>query len=383
MKSLTYTIALLGASCALATPSPKLPYSQWMTNSMVQRGVGSDYSYDEATFYGGLQSVITDTKNESLKSYYQGLVDAIVSSPDGTITGYNYTHYSLDQYRFGTNLLWWYEQTHDPKYKRAAGRIRAMLEKHPRTPTGGFWHREVVYPNQMWLDGIFMADVFYAKWTSLFDAKNDSAWDDITLQFDHIEAHTRKKNLLLLHGYDESKKAVWADPTTGASPLVWGRAVGWYFMALFEVFPLIPKRHPGHNKLKGYFVKLAEGLKDAQDEKGAWWNIMDDQYKGVAGNYLESSASVMFTYGWLEGLNSGVLPKSQYSGVARKAYKAMVDLFVTKNDDGTINWEKTVEVGSLGSNATFEYYSSIPVRQNDLRGAGVFIQASLEWEKRR
>lgn len=348
--------------------------------------------------YTSFEKVYEATGNETLLDIYASHMAALVHD-DGAIEGFNYSHYSLDNYRFGNNILWWYEQTGENKYRIAADAIKETLEKHPRTPTGGLWHRDVVYPNQMWLDGIYMADTFYSKWVSLFEPDNSTAWDDIALQFHNIDSHTRKENNLLVHGYDESKQAIWADPETGAAPLAWGRAVGWYFMALLESIQLFPESHPDRQMLLKYYTDLAQGLKGAQDEKGGWWNVMDKQYADVEGNYLESSASVMFTFGWLKGLNMGLLQKSEYLEVAEKAYHAMIDLFVTENEDGTINWEQTVEVGSLGSNATYEvslssteaklicqpnsmqYYSSIPTRQNDLRGGGVFMIAALEWEK--
>ncbi|KAM5344298.1 hypothetical protein ACJ41O_012835 [Fusarium nematophilum] len=375
---LPWFISMLAAvSAAPSKPS----YARLMTDSIIRYDFDPNFHYDQATLYTSFEQVYKFNKNETVKNFYRSKIDTVVSD-DGVIDGFNHSHYSLDNYRFGNNLLYWYEQTGKEKYKIAADSIKEQLDRHPRTPTGGFWHRHVVYPNQMWLDGIYMADSFYAKWVSLFQPKNQSAWDDIVLQFDNIDSRTRKDNNLLVHGYDESKRAVWADPVTGAAPLVWGRAVGWYFMSLLEVIQLFPKNHPGRGRLLKYYVDLADGLKNAQDEKGAWWNVMEKRYEDVKGNYLESSASVMFTFGWLKGLNLGYLKEAKYGKVANKAYKAMIELFVTKNDDGTINWEDTVEVGSLGSNATFEYYSSIKLRQNDLRGVGAFMIAAVEYEKR-
>lgn len=135
---------------------------------------------------------------------------------DGTITDYDETFYSLDEYRFGMNALWWYDRTGEEKYLTAATTIRGMLDRHPRTPSGGFWHRSPTYPDQMWLDGIFMADTFYAKWTSLYDNDNTTAWDDIVNQYTLIETHCRNATSgLLQHGYDESFARDWADPVTG------------------------------------------------------------------------------------------------------------------------------------------------------------------------
>lgn len=345
------TLFLACASGAISAPTAK-SYAQWMTESIIARGLEPDFHYDQATLYTSFEKFYEFTGDGSLKEFYASQVEAVVAD-NGTIPGFDHSHYSLDNYRFGNNALWWYEQTGEEKYKIAADSIKATLNKHPRTPTGGFWHRDVVYPNQMWLDGIYMADTFYARYVSLFQPDNQTAWDDIALQFDNIDAATRQENGLLVHGYDESKQAIWADPETGAAPLVWGRAVGWYFMALLEVMELFPQDHAAQERLLGYYTELAEGLKNSQDELGAWWNVMEEEYEDVEGNYLESSASVMFTYGWLKGLNEGLLGEDHLEA-AKNAYEAMIDLFVTENDDGTINWEGTVEVGSLGSNATFE-----------------------------
>lgn len=343
----------LSLAGAVAAPTPEPSYAKWMTDSIIRGGVEPSFHYDQATLYTSFEKMYEFTGNESVKDFYRSQVDSVVLD-NGTIDGFNHSHYSLDGYRFGNNLLWWYEQTGEDKYKIAANSIKQTLDKHPRTPTGGFWHRDVVYPNQMWLDGIYMADSFYAKWVSLFQPNNQTAWDDIVLQYDNIDAQTRKPNNLLVHGYDESKQAVWADPETGAAPLVWGRAVGWYFMSLLETIQVLPQGHPERERLQGYFTSLAEGLKAAQDELGGWWNVMDEQYEDIEGNYLESSASVMFTFGFLKGLNAGLLEDSKFLEVSEAAYRGMLDLFVTENDNGTINWEGTVEVGSLGSNATFE-----------------------------
>ncbi|KAI1457801.1 glycoside hydrolase family 105 protein [Annulohypoxylon moriforme] len=359
-------------------------YLTWTVDSFIERGVQATRSYEEATLYEGYEAAYALTENETYADWYQAQIDDAVVLENGTIRGWRYDYYSLDDYRIGNNILWWYERTGDVKYKKAADIIRKQLDRHPRTPTGGFWHRDPNYPNQMWLDGIFMADSFYAKWTRLFDAENMTAWDDIALQYDNIEAHTRNRTSgLLVHGYDESKKAVWADPITGAAPLVWSRAVGWYFMSLLEVIPLFPESHPGRARLTRYFTTLATALRKAQDEEsGNWWLIMSEPYPGAPGNYIESSASAMFAFGWLKGIRLGLIASDDYLEPALRAYHGLTERFVTVNDNGTLNWEGTVEVGSLGSNATYEYYISVPLEENDHRGAGSFMLASYEIEKR-
>ncbi|OTB07257.1 glycoside hydrolase family 105 protein [Hypoxylon sp. CI-4A] len=358
-------------------------YLAWTADSFIQHGVKATADYGEATLYTGYEAAYALTENETYVEWYRGQIDDAVVLENGSIRDWRYDYYSLDDYRIGNNIIWWYERTEEAKYKQAADVIREQLNRHPRTPTGGFWHREPNYPDQMWLDGIFMADSFYAKWTRLFDAENETAWDDIARQYDNIDAHTRNHSSgLLVHGYDESKKAVWADPITGAAPLVWSRAVGWYFMSLLEVIPLFPVSHPGRARLIKYFTTLAVGLKKAQDEEsGGWWLIMSEPYPGAPGNYIESSASAMFTFGWLKGIRLGFIDAEEYLEPALNAYHGLTERFVEANDDGTLNWEGTVEVGSLNSNGTYEYYISVPLEENDHRGAGSFMLASYEIER--
>ncbi|KAI0816597.1 cell wall glycosyl hydrolase YteR [Xylaria sp. FL0064] len=364
----------LAAGAAIATPLAI------MADSFMKRGVPSSINYSQMVLYKGFEFAYNITGDEKYASWYRGQIDKLVLS-DGTIQDWDYDYYSLDNYRMGNNLLYWYEQTGEAKYKSAASIIRQQLNRHTRTATGGFWHRDPTYPNQMWLDGIFMADSFYAKWTKSFDAQNTTAWDDIALQYDNIEAHTRNKTSgLLAHGYDESKKAVWADPVTGAAPLVWDRADGWYFMSLLEVIELWPETHSARERLIGYFTTLAAALLKTQDEAGGWWLVMSEQYVGVKGNYIESSGSAMFTYGFLKGIRLGLLDSDEYLAAAQKGYDLLVNEFVVEKSDGTVDWEGTVEVGSLGSNGTFQYYISVPIDVNDYKGAGPFMYASYEME---
>ncbi|KAI0971880.1 cell wall glycosyl hydrolase YteR [Xylaria arbuscula] len=351
-----------------------------MADSFMKRGVTSAIDYSQMVLYTGFELAYNITGDEKYSSWYRDQIDELVLR-NGTIKGWEYTYYSLDNYRMGNNILYWYEQTGEEKYKSAASIIREQLDRHTRTATGGFWHRDPTYPNQMWLDGIFMADSFYAKWTKSFDEQNTTAWDDIALQYDNIEAHTRNKTSgLLVHGYDESKVAVWADPVTGAAPLVWDRADGWYFMSLLEVIQVWPETHAARERLIGYFTTLAAGLLKAQDESGGWWLVMSEQYVGAKGNYIESSGSAMFVYGFLKGIRLGLLDRDQYLAAAQKGYDLLVTEFVVEKDDGTVDWEGTVQVGSLGSNGTFQYYISVPVDVNDYKGAGPFMYAAYEIE---
>ncbi|UPX20087.1 Unsaturated rhamnogalacturonyl hydrolase [Ascochyta rabiei] len=369
----------VSAATAAAVANPS--YLTIAADSSIRHGVRQTFGYTQATLYEGFEAAIQLTKNQTLVDWYQGQIDNVVVRSDGTIANWNYTHYSLDDYRIGNNFLWWYERTGEEKYKTAAKTIREQLNRHPQNKEGGFWHRSPIYKDQMWLDGIFMADTFYAAWTSKFDAGNTTAWNHIVRQFDNIEKYTRNKTTgLLVHGYDESKSRVWADPITGAAPNVWSRAVGWYLMALLEVIPLVPASHPGRAKLSTYLTTLAAALKKTQDPDGGWWLIMNEPYPGRKGNYVESSGSAMFTFGLLRGIRDGYLKEADYLAPAKKGYELLTKKFVKKKADGTVDWLGTVEVGSLNSNGTYEYYVGVPLAVNDYKGVGPFMLASYEME---
>ncbi|KAI5365291.1 putative six-hairpin glycosidase superfamily, glycosyl hydrolase, family 88 [Septoria linicola] len=374
----------LFAPLAAAVATTPEEYLTWAADTYIREGVKKDYHYTTSVLYTGYEATIDFYGNETLVDWYKSQVDGAVVLSNGSINDWNYTYYSLDDYRMANNFLWWYNRTGEEKYKTAASIVRSQLNRHPRNKEGGFNHRYPIYENQMWLDGIFMADSFYAKWTALFDSANQTAWDDIVLQFDLIEEHCRNTTTgLLVHGYDEAKAKVWADPITGAAPHVWSRAVGWYFISLLEVIPLVPEAHPGKEKLLGYFTTLAAAIKAHQcGESGGWWLIMNDPYPGAEGNYIESSASAMFTYGMLQGIQDGYLSSEEYYPSATKGYELLTDKFVVENENGTLRWEGTVSVGSLSGNGSYEYYIGVPLAVNDYKGVGPFMYASQPslWE---
>lgn len=376
------TLALLTyTGTTVAAANTTNPFSTWMATSFLSKGQKINNHYVASVIHEGIQKAATTQKNSSLLSYASDAVSSIVSS-NGTLKGWNSTYYTLDDIRIGNNILYfWNSQGRkDKKYEIAAKGLRDQLNRWPRTPKGGFWHRDPIYTNQMWLDGIYMADTFYATYTSYFEPKNITAWNDIALQFDLIEEHTRNHTSnLLQHGYSEDKKAVWADPVTGASPHVWDRAVGWYFMALVEVLEVYPRRHPAYSRLLNYLKTLADGVKKAQDASGGWWLVMDEPYPGMPGNYIESSATAMFTYGYLKGIRLGLLDKA-YKQTATKAWNLMLDDFIQYENNGTLSWTGTVQVGSLSGNATYEYYTGVPKALNDGKGAGPFMFAATEVE---
>ena len=347
-------VVLFAAMLSHFTTAERL-YSTWMSDTFLYKDITPTYGYTESVLYRAIDKSFRATKNPIYLEWLQSQIDEVVS-PSGDIRGYpRGSIQSLDDYLFGTNILNIYARTKSPRYTTAVHTLRRNLDAHPRTPDGGFWHRAPTYPDQMWLDGIFMVDVFYAQYTATFEPHNNTAWDDITLQFRLVEQHTRNASTgLLYHGFDASGRAVWADEETGASPYVWSRAVGWYMMALADCLDYWPKQHVGRRALLGYFRELAEGVVKAQDEEsGNWYLLLDPELEGREGNYIESSGTAMFVYGLLKGVRMGYLGK-EYSKSAAKGYEMMVEKFVRKNRRGGLDWEGTVRVGSLSGNASYE-----------------------------
>jgi rhamnogalacturonyl hydrolase YesR len=345
MKLLPIFVAFLPLSHAADSLAAK------MADSMISRGVTPTRYYAEATYHRGIEAVFNLTQNVSYLTYLKTQVDAVLDA-DGNLKGWNATDHQLDNIKIGSNLIFLYQATGSSRYRRAASFLHRQLDSQERTRSGGFWHK-ARYTDQMWLDGLYMAEPFNAAHAALFAPGNESAWADILLQFELVEAHCRDpKTGLMRHGYDESKKAVWADPATGAAPHVWDRAVGWYLMALVDVLDWLPAAHPGRGKLLGYFTTLSEAMAKVQDESGGWWLVID--FPGRKKNYIESSGTAMVAYAWLKGVRLGYLPASPWSGRAEKAYKLLVSKFVSKAAGGLVNFEGTVRVGSLDLDGSFD-----------------------------
>ncbi len=338
------------------------------------------WNYTQGLIALSMMQVWQETKNNAYYNYAKTYADRFIGE-DGAIGGYRSDEHNIDAVNSGKFLFILFEQTKDQKYWKAIEFLRDELDKQPRTSEGGFWHKQR-YPHQMWLDGLYMGAPFYAQYAH---KNNETAsFDDIVKQFEIINKHTYNPAVgLNYHGWDESKQQKWADPVTGCSPNFWGRAMGWYAMALVDVLDFIPENHSGRAKLLTILNQVVQGIKKYQDPKtGVWYQVLDAGSK--EGNYLEATASSMFAYTLLKGVRKGYIGK-EYKPVAFKAYKGVVNTFIRNNEDGTISLTKCCSVAGLGGNpyrdGSFEYYISEPVRDNDPKGVGPFIMASLEYSK--
>ncbi|MNJ93862.1 Unsaturated rhamnogalacturonyl hydrolase YteR [compost metagenome] len=337
------------------------------------------WSYDDGVVQDGMNEIWRRTGNAVYFKYVQSKMDEFIS-PEGVIDTYSQDHFNIDNVKNGTVLLDLYKVTGQQKYFKAATTLWEQLQKHPRTKEGGFWHKKI-YPNQMWLDGLYMGQPFYAEYAALIN--NKPAFDDIANQFIFMEKNARDaKTGLLYHGWDESKVERWADPKTGLSPHIWARAMGWYAMALVDVLDNFPKDHPKRKELINILNRLSTAIKSVQNNKtGVWYDILDRP--NDKGNYFESSASAMFVYAIAKGVRMQYLPQS-YFAVADKGYKGMQQEFVEQRAENMVNLKGTVTVSGLGGkpyrDGSYAYYLSEKVITNDPKGVGAFLKAINEME---
>ncbi|HEY9047871.1 MAG TPA: glycoside hydrolase family 88 protein [Ohtaekwangia sp.] len=337
------------------------------------------WDYEQGVVLKAFDQLGAYTHDKSYMQYAKKIIDHFVNA-DGSIRTYDLLEYNIDHVTPGRVVLALYRETGEEKYKKAADLLHEQLNWQPRTKEGGFWHKHR-YPYQMWLDGLYMGEPFSAEYAQLFH--QDKNFDDIINQFVWMEKHVRDaKTGLLYHAWDESKKQRWADPATGHAPGFWGRGMGWYAMALVDVLDYIPANHPRRKEMIAILQRLGTALKNYQDPaSGVWYQVVDKAT--TQGNYLEASASCMFVYALAKGSRLGYLDKS-YSALAKKGFDGILKNFIETDQQGLVHLTKTVSVGGLGGtpyrDGSFEYYISEPLRTDDLKGIGPFIQASIEMD---
>lgn len=314
-----------------------------------------------------------------VKEWADGIADE-----DGTVQTYKLSNYNVDHICPARIYFDLYDMYGEKKYRNVLREIRKQIDGQPRTETGEFWHKQV-YPNQVWLDGLYMALPFYAEYTRRFskDSEEGALYDDIIHQLTEAAANTKDPETgLFRHAWDESKSMPWADPETGLSQHAWGRANGWYAVALVEVLDFIPRKHPGRERIIADLEYLLTAIKEYADpETGMWYQVLD--CPGREGNYLESSASAMFVYATLKAVNRRYL-SADWREYALDLYRKFVKQFVRQNGDGTISITSCCSVAGLGGKENrmgdYAYYLSEPVIENDCKSVGPFIWASLEYE---
>lgn len=353
--------------------------SVWKDPEIINKSPFGNWNYEEGVIFKGIEGQWELTGNAQYFNYIKHNIDYFVDD-SGNIDTYDAEAYKLDAINTGKTLLMLYRVTGDKKYWKAAAKLRDQLKTQPRTYDGGFWHKKI-YVNQMWLDGLYMAEPFYAEYAML--AHEDTAFNDVARQFILMEKHSRDPETgLLYHGWDASKKQRWSDPKTGTSPHFWDRAMGWYAMALVDALDYFPHNSPYRDSLIQILNRLAVAIAKVQDpETGCWWQVMD---KGDStGNFLEASGSCMFVYSLAKGTRMGYLPE-KFMAVAQKGFDGVLKQFIVKDENGLINLKGTCPVAGLGGDpyrdGSYEYYIKQKPRLNDPKGIGAFILAANEMQ---
>ena len=371
-----------------AAPDDAFPWSQraakaaiarWPDGRFVPSTAPWIWNYELGTLLEGMDSVWLSNADPRYFKYIKASVDALVT-PDGSIPTLKPEEHQLDNILLGRQLLLLYGVTQDRRYLTAATFLYDQLAHQPRTPSGGFWHKQR-YPNQMWLDGLYMAEPFYAEYASISHHPGD--FNDITHQFVLMEQHARDPRTgLLYHGWDQSRLERWANKQTGDSSEFWARAMGWYMMALVDTLDYYPGNDPGRKQLIAILQRQAAAVARYQDPStGLWYQVVDKPT--AKGNYFESSASCMFVYALAKGVRRGYLPE-RFLANAERGYHGILTRFVKTGPGDDVSLTSTVKGAGLGGDpyrdGTYAYYIGEKIVTNDPKGVGAFLLAASEME---
>jgi unsaturated rhamnogalacturonyl hydrolase len=349
-----------------------------------------DYSND--LFAISLLRLADRIDDPALRSYGEDIVGSFVAD-DGSIKRVPERGFRLDAMPAGVVLIDIYQRTHDEKYRKAAEALRQRLTALPRTSEGTFaWA-----PNQIWLDGLWMTQPFYARYAQAFSQPGD--YDDILRQYQAVVTHSRDPRTgLYFHGWDERREQFWANRDTGTSASFWSRAMGWFAMSLVDTLDSVPAEHPLHAYLIQTLGDLAPALVRVQGPKsGLWWEVADQGER--AGNYTEASASAIFTYTLAKGVNRGYLG-AEFATSAVRGFAGLIRDKVIRDDQGRWSLTSIVRSAGLGPppsewppgipapsrrdtipggrDGSFEYYVEQPVTVDNLHGLGPLILAGVE-----
>ncbi len=378
-----------------ATQEPKTDYLQcavriaqseirhnpelWMADFLTK----PKWDYTQGLIAKAMLETYLVTGDTTYLAYVEAFADFFIQE-DGSIRTYDLSKYNLDRVNGGNFLYLLDSIAPQPRYQAAIRLLRSQLATQPRTSEGGFWHKQI-YPSQMWLDGLYMAEPFYAHY-ALWDstADTDAIFDDVVLQFSVVDKHTLNPATgLNYHGWDESRAQAWADSLTGCSPHTWGRAEGWYVMAICDVLDYLPQDHAGRARLIAILNRVCNALLPYQDPAtGMWYQVPD--LPEAEGNYTESTCSAMFCYALAKGARMGYLP-AEYRTIAARAFDGLWKSAVVANEDGTLSLTRCCAVAGLGGtpyrSGTYDYYIHEKIRDNDPKGIGPLILAALELNK--
>ena len=354
-------------------------YTAWNIER-ARDGVPTNWNYIDGCMITALLAMADISGYERYFDFSRRFIDAFVGE-DGSIRTFRAERHTLDDINEGRVLFTLYDRTGQPKYRRAAETLRRALGDQPRTHEGSFWHK-AIYPNQVWLDGIYMAMPFLALYEKHFGSGD---YADVVRQVKTVREHMRDGITgLYYHGYDASRSAFWADPGTGLSKSFWLRSIGWFAVALADLTELLPEGGD-RNVMKDILADLMTSVWNYHDPETSMYYQVPDR-PGEEGNYLESSGSAMLAYAMLKGSRLGALEpawadrgQATFDGIGRR-YLSF--------DDGQLNLGGICLVAGLGPednrrrDGTYAYYISEPVVCNDAKGVAPFVLCYTEVKRR-
>ncbi|NLZ81922.1 MAG: glycosyl hydrolase family 88 [Clostridiales bacterium] len=341
-------------------------------------GEKSGWNYIDGCMILAILETYKTTNDKKYLDFADAFIDYRVKE-DGTITGYSVEKYNIDDVNAGKTLFELYDITGKEKYKKAIDLIYTQIQNQPRTAENNFWHKKI-YPNQVWLDGLYMGQPFYMEYETRFNNKKN--YKDIFGQFFNVVKHMRDPETgLYYHAYDSAKEMFWCDKETGLSENFWIRALGWYSMALLDTLYKADSSYgEDYNKLKEIFVDLMDSMLKFQDKSGMWYQVVN--MGGREKNYLETSGSSIMAYCLLKGVRLGFLPES-YRQYGEKAFKGVCDKYLV-TEEGKMSLGGICLVAGLGPDdnlrrdGSYEYYMSEPIVSDDAKGVGPFLLAYTE-----
>ena len=341
----------------------------------VRQGKPAHWNYIDGCMLNALLSLSESTGEPLFADFVLTFTDAFIAD-DGTIRTYDPSKFNLDDINEGRILFPLYQRTGQEKYRLAADRLARQLRDQPRTEEGNFWHK-LIYPDQVWLDGVYMAQPFQALYEKHF---GNGDYSDIVKQIETVRARMfDPQKRLYYHGYDASKSVFWADPATGCSQNFWLRAIGWFATALADLLEIVDD--PAGDRLKPIFVELMEGIAPYADpETGMYYQVVDQG--GREGNYLETSGSSMIAYAMLKGARLGVLPR-EYAALGQRTFDGILRRYL-KAEGEDVELGGICLVAGLGPadnlrrDGSYAYYISEPVVKNDAKGVAPLVMCYTE-----
>ena len=342
----------------------------------VRQGKPASWNYIDGCMMTALLALSEITGDPSFGDFAERLIDAFVAE-DGAIRTYDPEKHTLDDINEGRVLFPLYAQTNKEKYRLAADLLARALSQQPRTSEGNFWHKQI-YPNQVWLDGVYMAMPFLALYEKQFGSGDFS---DLDTQLRVIEQRMKDPETgLYYHGYDASRQAFWANAQTGCSQCFWLRAEGWFSVALADLAEILPERDARQTVCRIFASLMNSLLPFADEQTGMFWQVIDQGTRD--GNYLESSGSSMIAYAMLKGARLGILPAS-FAAQGEKTFHGIQQTCLSFSE-GKMNLDHICLVAGLGPESdrrrdgTFAYYISEPVVKNDAKGVAPFLLCYTE-----